>query len=47
MKLINTKLQGPKIIKSIIYKDKRGYLKEVYQKKILKNLEYPLDVMNI
>ena len=46
MKLINTKLQGPKIIKSIIYKDKRGYLKEVYQKKILKNLDFPFDVMS-
>jgi len=46
MKLINTKLQGPKIIKSIIYKDKRGYLKEVYQKKVLKNLDFPFDVMS-
>ena len=46
MKLINTKLQGPKIIKSIIYKDKRGYLKETYQKKILKDLDFPFDVMS-
>ena len=31
MKLINTKISGPKLIKTEIYKDKRGFLKEVYK----------------
>ena len=45
MKLINTKLQGPKIIKSIIYKDKRGYLKEVFQNRLVKK-NFVFDVMS-
>ena len=35
MKLINTKIKdGPKIIKSVIFKDNRGFLKETYKKKL-------------
>jgi dTDP-4-dehydrorhamnose 3,5-epimerase len=46
MKLLKTKINGPKIIKTKIFKDKRGFLKEVYQKKIIPNLDFPFDVMS-
>ena len=37
MKLINTKIKdGPKIVKSIIFKDDRGFLKETYKDKLFK-----------
>ena len=32
MQLFNTKISGLKIVRSTIYKDKRGFLKEVYKK---------------
>ncbi len=31
MKLENVKIRGLKIIKSKIYKDKRGFLREIYK----------------
>ena len=46
MKLLNTKIKGPKIIKTQIFKDNRGFLKEVYKKNILKNIDFPFDVMS-
>ena len=46
MKLLNTKINGPKIIKTQIFKDSRGFLKEVYKKNILKNIDFPFDVMS-
>ena len=46
MKLIKTKISGPKIIKSKIFKDSRGFLKEVYQKRVIPNLNFPFDVMS-
>ena len=47
MKLLNTKITGPKILKTQIFKDSRGFLKEVYKKKdILKNLDFPFDLMS-
>ncbi len=46
MKLINTKIKDLKIIKTKIYKDKRGFLKEVFQKKILDNKDFPFDIMS-
>jgi dTDP-4-dehydrorhamnose 3,5-epimerase len=46
MKLLKTKISGPKIIKSKIFKDSRGFLKEVYQKRIIPNLNFPFDVMS-
>ena len=36
MKLLKTKIKGPLIIKSFIYKDKRGYLKELFNENKLK-----------
>jgi dTDP-4-dehydrorhamnose 3,5-epimerase len=35
MKLLNTKINGPKILKTKIYKDSRGFLKETYRKDIV------------
>ena len=46
MKLLKTKISGPKIIKSKIFKDSRGFLKEVYQKRVIPNLNFPFDVMS-
>ena len=46
MKLIKTKIDGPKIIKSKIFKDKRGYLRETFQNILFKNLVFPFDVMS-
>ena len=47
MKLLKTKIiGGPKIIKSKIFSDNRGYLKEVYKKSLLKNIDFPFDVMS-
>ena len=46
MKLIKTKIEGPKIIKSKIFYDKRGYLKETYKANLFQNLNFPFDVMS-
>ena len=46
MKLLKTKIDGPMILKSKIYIDSRGYFKEVYRKNILKNLDFPFDIMS-
>ena len=46
MKLLNTKINGPKIIKTEIYKDNRGFLKETYRKNILNEKNFPFDVMS-
>ena len=46
MKLLKTKLKGPKIIKSKIFKDKRGYLRETFRNNLFKNEKFPFDVMS-
>ena len=46
MELIKTKIKGPKIIKTKIYKDDRGFLKETYRKTVLNNKDFPFDVMS-
>ena len=46
MKLLKTKIDGPKKIKTTLYKDSRGFFKEVYQKKIINNLDFPFDIMS-
>jgi len=46
MKLLKTKIQGPMIIKSKIFDDNRGYLKETYRKNILYEKNFPFDVMS-
>ena len=46
MKLLKTKIEGPMIIKTEIFKDNRGYLKETYRKNILNEKNFPFDVMS-
>ena len=46
MKLLKTNIDGPKKLKTTLYKDSRGYFKEVYQKKIINNLDFPFDIMS-
>tara|TARA_Y100000741_G_scaffold356147_1_gene332436 strand:+ start:1343 stop:1861 length:519 start_codon:yes stop_codon:yes gene_type:complete len=46
MKLIKTKISGPKLIKSKIFKDKRGYLRETYKGSLIKKEKFPFDVMS-
>ena len=46
MKLIYPKIKGLKIIKSKVFKDKRGFLRETYQKRIVSKKDFPFDVMS-
>ena len=46
MKLIKTKFKnGPKILKTKIFDDNRGFLKETFQNKFIKK-EFPFDIMS-
>ena len=45
MKLENLKIKGLKLIKSKIYRDKRGFLREIYKDKLL-NESFLFDVMS-
>jgi len=45
MKLIKTNIKDLKIIKTKIFKDKRGYLKEVFQNRLIKK-NFVFDVMS-
>ena len=46
MKLIKTKILGPKLIKSKIFYDNRGYLRETFRNNLIKNEKFPFDVMS-
>jgi dTDP-4-dehydrorhamnose 3,5-epimerase len=46
MKLIDTKISGLRLIKTKIYKDKRGFLKEVYRKSVFSNKDFPFDIFS-
>tara|TARA_B100000902_G_scaffold394568_1_gene451161 strand:+ start:109 stop:636 length:528 start_codon:yes stop_codon:yes gene_type:complete len=46
MKIINTKIKGLKIIKSKVFKDSRGFLRETYKKKLLNKIDFKFDVMS-
>ena len=46
MKLIKTQIPGPLIIKTKIYYDKRGFLKETFRNNLFKNIKFPFDVMS-
>ena len=46
MKILNSKISGPKIIKSRIFRDNRGFLRETFNNKFFKNLKFPFDVMS-
>lgn len=46
MKLIKTKIKGLKIIKSRIFTDSRGFLREAFNKKLFKNQDFPFDIFS-
>ena len=46
MKIINTKIKGLKIIKSKIFKDNRGFLRETFRKNLFNNQDFPFDIMS-
>jgi len=46
MKLIKTKIiNGPKVLKTKIFDDNRGFLKETFQNKVI-NKKFPFDIMS-
>jgi dTDP-4-dehydrorhamnose 3,5-epimerase len=46
MKLLKTKIPGPLFIKSTIFKDKRGYLRETFRNNLLNKIKFPFDIMS-
>ena len=47
MKLIKSKIKnGPKIIKSVIFRDNRGFLKETFKNNLFNNKNFPFDIMS-
>jgi len=46
MKLIETKINGLKLIRSTVYKDNRGFLRETFRKNIVMNENFPFDIMS-
>ena len=46
MKLLKTIIKGPKIIKTKVYYDNRGILKETFRNTFFKNLNFPFDIMS-
>ena len=46
MKLLKTKIKGPKIIKTKVFYDNRGILKETFRNTFFKNLNFPFDIMS-
>ena len=43
MKLTKTRIEGPKLIKSDIFKDNRGYLRETFRNNLF-NKKFPFDL---
>jgi dTDP-4-dehydrorhamnose 3,5-epimerase len=46
MKLLKTKINGPKIIKTQVFTDNRGFLKEIFRNTFLKNTDFVFDVLS-
>jgi len=46
MEIIKTKIKDLVIVKSTIYKDKRGFLKETFRNELFKNKSFPFDIMS-
>ena len=46
MKLLKTKIPGPLFIKSLIFRDKRGYLRETFKNNMFNKIKFPFDVMS-
>jgi len=47
MKLLNTKINGPKLIKTKLFLDKRGFVKEVYKQNIIPEEKFIFDLMSM
>ena len=45
MKILKTKIKDLKIIKSNIYNDNRGFLREIYKKKVVGKTNFPFDII--
>ena len=46
MKLLKTNISGPLLIKSKIFNDRRGYLRETFRNNLFKKINFPFDVMS-
>ena len=46
MKLLKTKIDGPCLIKTTIFSDKRGYLKETFKNNLIDKINFPFDLMS-
>lgn len=46
MKLLKTKINGPCLIKTTIFSDKRGYLKETFKNNLIDKINFPFDLMS-
>ena len=46
MKLLKTNINGPLLIKSKIFSDRRGYLRETFQNNLFNKINFPFDVMS-
>tara|TARA_X000000368_G_C22955918_1_gene678771 strand:+ start:146 stop:679 length:534 start_codon:yes stop_codon:yes gene_type:complete len=46
MKILDTKIKGLKIIKSKVFQDSRGFLRETYKKNLLNKVDFPFDIMS-
>ena len=46
MKITKTKIPGPLILNTEIYKDKRGFLKETFRNSFFKGKLFPFDIMS-
>ena len=47
MELTNTKIIGPKLIKTNLFYDKRGFVKEVYKQNLLPKEKFVFDLMSV
>ncbi len=46
MKLLKTKIKDLQIIKTKIFKDRRGFLKEVFRENLIKNKKFIFNIMS-
>ncbi len=46
MKLLKTKIKDLKIIKTKIFKDRRGFLKEIFRENLIKNKKFIFNIMS-
>ena len=46
MNLLKTKIQGPALIKTNIFNDNRGFLKETFRNSLFGDMKFPFDLMS-